>query len=528
MAPSESGALTLSPTLITIAAGTYDGGIASYKMELRPNGPAENGSALDEDDNDVSETGVALSNKLQIIFASPVHKGSVRSLSVAISPTVKRSGLLLSTGYDEMLHAVRFGADSVFRSEGEVRTPADFGTPCCSAFAPPYTGIKDANTASTHCLVGFGAAASSSEDGTTVSSTGGKLVIYKKRDWSVQHVLAGHDGGVASISVHPTGKLALSGGQQDGKIKLWDLERGRLAFSSPTIRKSAGSSTAGQSKSFYDSIDCIVWNNSNGGDCYAFCHGSHITVRDVHTGKDMLDVDLPSKVNQICLLHGAEGLFVAAACNDGSLPLLAVSITSNNDTSDARLFEENERPAIMAIEPVEGPVAGQERFKCIQAVCGYHVVAANSAGVVSVMNLQGAVNMLTSPDAEAVNDMYDEASENEEDDDAEEIETELAVDIIDSVQLGSGARITCLTAWVSALDQATSDIQVADAGSQQTATVPAEREAGKYVRKDARITQQVVLDPESLERARNLVSVAKKLQKRKSEKKHKLKSQRIK
>jgi WD domain, G-beta repeat len=531
MGPADSGAVTLPPTLITIAAGTYDGGIASYKMELllRPHGPAEHESALDD-----NETGVVLSNKLQIIFASPVHKGSVRSLTVAISPTVKRSGLLLSTGYDEMLHAVRFGADSVFRSEGEVRTPADFGTPCCSAFAPPYsyTGIGGANTAgaSTHCLVGFGAAAWSSEDGTTVSSTGGKLVIYKKRDWSVQHVLAGHDGGVASLSVHPTGKLALSGGQQDGKIKLWDLERGRLAFSSPTIRKSTGSSAAGQSKSFYDSIDCIVWNNSHGGDCYAFCHGSHITVRDVQTGKDMLDVDLPSKVNQICLLQGAEGLFVAAACNDGSLPLLAVSIPSKNDRSDARLFQENERPAIMAIEPVEGPVAGQERFKCIQAVCGYHIVTANSAGVVSVMNLQGAVNMLTSPDAEAAHVADDEVSEDDseaEDSDAKEIETELAVDIIDSVQLGSGARITCLTAWVSAADQATSQIQV-DAGSQQMTSVPAEREAGKSVRKDSRITQQVVLDPESLERARNLVSVAKKIQKRKSEKKHKLTSQRIK
>jgi protein MAK11 len=50
--------------------------------------------------------------------------------------------------------------------------------------------------------------------------SGGKIVVYKKRDWSIQHVLEGHKGGVASVAVHPTGRIALTGGMIDGTLKL--------------------------------------------------------------------------------------------------------------------------------------------------------------------------------------------------------------------------------------------------------------------------------------------------------------------
>jgi WD40 repeat protein len=486
------------PFKIIIAAGTYDGGIAGYELNLQQ--PHE------EDDND-SQPNEKGGNRLQIVFASPVHGGSVRSLTVASS--TGSSSLLLSTGYDEMLKTHDFGKR--LTSSGEVRTPADFGTPVCAAFAPPFGG----SSSSTHCLVGFGNSSVPTEG---ASVTGGKLVIYKKRDWSVVHVLPGHEGGVATVAVHPTGKLALSGGLQDGKLKLWDLERGRLAFSSPTIKAVA---THIQGRKHYDSIDSIVWSHAT-GDCYAFCHGSHITVRDVETGKDMLDVDLPSKVNQICLLQGPEGLFVAAACNDGSLPVLAVE---NVDDDKAA------RRAIMAIEPVDGPVAGEERFKCIQTVTGYYVATANSAGVVSLMNLEGAVRMITSPTAG--NDESDDeeapvhAESDASDDDDDDVEEELAVEIIDSVQLGTGARITCLAAWTCPLDTADKQEQpVTQTNNTEKRDVSVDSKSNKKFKRDNGVTKEVFMDPASLEKARALVSKAKKIQKRKSEKKHKL-TQRI-
>jgi len=510
---AEESIQSLLPAKVILAAGTYDGVLAGYELKLY-----DKHASRDEDDDDGNQP----HNKLKIVFASPVHGGSVRSLTMSSRSNKSDDGgdssssscLLLSTGYDEMLKTHDFGKR--LTSSGEVRTPADFGTPVCSAFAPPHGGggmsSSSGGSGSTHCLVGFG---SSAGNETAASGSGGKLVIYKKRDWSVQHVLNGHDGGVASVAVHPTGKLALTGGIQDGKLKLWDLERGRLAYSSPTIKAAA---TQVQGRKHYDSIVSIVWSNE--GDCYAFCHGSHITVRDVATGKDLLDVELPSKVNQVCLMRGPEGLFVAAAGNDGSLPVLAVENVDDN---------ESERRAMMAIEPVDGPVAGDERFKCIQTVTGYYVATANSGGVVSLMNLQGSITMITSPSSS--NEDYEEKpvhSESDDDDDVddkveEEEEEELAVDIVDSILLGSGARITCLAAWAAPLETPPKQIE-------ESAVVNNKKEERKLdVLEDAKKSnnrkhkrdetkKDVVMDSEALEKARALVSQAKKIQKRKSKK----------
>jgi WD domain, G-beta repeat len=527
---------------VIVAAGTYDGVLAGWELDGKNK----------------------KSNKFKILFASPEHEGSVRSLSIASrggggqhSANVQHAkkkkkmnhqndgdddeddeksskniatlfpGSLLSCGYDEILRTHDFSKH--LTSSGEVRTPSDFGTPTCCAFAPPMIlgASSSSSPSSTHCLLGF---------------AGGKLVIYKKRDWNVQHVLNGHEGGIASIAVHPTGKMALTGGESDGKLKLWDLTKGRLSYSSKIRPKSLGSSRQGR-KNIYEAIVCIVWSNptSSSGDndlqqSYAFCYGNHVTVRDVATGRDLLDVDLPSKVNQVCLIEGEEGLFLAAACDDGSLPVLAVSGGEEDDDDTSK-----ERRAIMAIEPVDGPIAGEERFKCIQALTDYHVVAANSAGVISLMNLRGAINMICSSSSEDATDDNnnqattatreggsdeDEESKSDSDDNEEE---ELAVDIIDSVQLGSGARITSLVAWCQVGSAEDDDHEDSDGEDTQQNSVQdivnnnnnKDQENGSNKRKFVanENDKAVAIDAQALERARSLVAKAKKIQKRKEDRK---------
>lgn len=436
---------------LVIAVGTYDGVLAGWEL------------------NEEKEKNASSANfrPLTLTFATSVHEGSVRSLCIAGSGTMGEPGALLSCGYDETLKTHDWNKRQT--SSGEVRTPSGFGTPICSAFAPP-TGH------STHCVVGF--------------SGDGKICIYKKRDWSVQHVLAGHDGGLGALAVHPTGKMALSGGVTDGKLKLWDLTKGRLSF----VNKIAPVSTR-NGRTRYDPITSVIW--SERGDFYAFSHDVHITVREVATGKALLDVELPSRVNQVALMSGSEGLFVVAACNDGSLPVLAVE--DNEDES---------RKAIMAIEPVDSHLAREERFKCIQCIRDYHVVTANSAGVVSLMNLQGAINMMMS-ESEPLDEKRpsgSDASEEQEEDDKED--TELAVDIVDSVRLGTGARITCLAAWCkkhNVTNQTTTE------NKQTTLNEPTykrklESKADEYMNADA------------VKKARSLVRKAKKLRSKKEKK----------
>jgi len=63
---------------------------------------------------------------------------------------------------------------------------------------------------------------SASEDGT--------LCLFRARDWAVLRSLRGHKGRVNSVSVHPSGKIALSVGK-DRTLYMWDLMRGRRAAS---------------------------------------------------------------------------------------------------------------------------------------------------------------------------------------------------------------------------------------------------------------------------------------------------------
>ena len=59
---------------------------------------------------------------------------------------------------------------------------------------------------------------SASEDGT--------LCLFHARDWEVLRVFKGHKGRVNSVAVHPSGKVALTVGQ-DRTLRMWDMMRGK-------------------------------------------------------------------------------------------------------------------------------------------------------------------------------------------------------------------------------------------------------------------------------------------------------------
>ena len=436
-----------------LVAGTYEGVLAGWELQ--------------------NET------KLKLTLATGVHQGSIRSL--ALASTLDTPGTLLSTGYDEVAKTHDFA--KAISESGEIRTPSDFGTPTCSAFAP--------KEAATHCLMGF---------------AGGKLALYKKRDWSVQHVLAGHDGGVSALAIHPSGKLALTGGITDGKVKLWDLTKGRLAYVTKI------QSTGVKARKF-ESVSSIVW--SQDGSLYGWSYGSHVTVKDVASGRDLLDVDLgTTRINQIALIEGSFGIFCVGAGNDGSLPVLMVGGPDGE-----------ERKGMLAIEPVDGAVAREERFKCVQAIWDYHIVTANSAGVVSLMNLKGAVNLIVNG-IDQENLQGESASvDTSQSDSNDENQEEPAVEIVESVQLGSGARITCLTAWFT--DNASeAEIECIDTTPLEEAEVVAKEEIVQVDhRGDKRKAHEVEMDSAAVKKARALVLQAKKIQKKKMKKAKKQKTQ---
>lgn len=61
---------------------------------------------------------------------------------------------------------------------------------------------------------------SASEDGT--------ICIWRTRDWECMATMKGHKGRVNGLSVHPSGKIAISVGK-DKTLRLWNLMTGRKA-----------------------------------------------------------------------------------------------------------------------------------------------------------------------------------------------------------------------------------------------------------------------------------------------------------
>ena len=257
---------------------------------------------------------------------------------------------------------------------------------------------------------------------------------------------------------------------------------------------------------------------------------------------------MSGRADQICFLGGEEGLFLAAACNDGSLPLFAVGGVDEEDE------EEGMRRAMMAIEPVEGVAsAGEERFKCIQSVegsSGFLVVTANSGGIISLIDLEGAARMILSGDDDDNEDDNDDEggrSSDDEDDDSVSDDDEVAAEILESVRIGSGARVTSIAVWSHHDPEVPSDVediemtmtpskQEDENGGEsseddkqdvlQEETSPPNNKGEDSSRGRKRKIVKVAkneIDEEALERAGELVSQAKKRQKRKKKKESKKK-----
>ena len=99
------------------------------------------------------------------------------------------------------------------------------------------------------------------------------------------------------------------------------------------------------------------------------------------------------------------------------------------------------------------------------------------------------------------------------------------MEIVDSILIGSGARITCLAAWAAPLpEEVESPVSLPIISKERTVeTDDATKSRKKQKRGDNENNpkNEVVMDSEKLEKARALAQQAKKIQKRKTKKKEK-------
>ncbi|CAE6460776.1 unnamed protein product [Rhizoctonia solani] len=170
---------TALPSTFKIVVGTYEKLL--YGLEGRIEDAPKSGDL----------SGRELAINLKPVFIFPAHVACVRA--VAASP---QGGKWLATGSTDEIVKVwdlrrRKEVGGLIQHQGSI-TRLSFPS-------------------RSHLL-------SASEDGT--------LSLFSTRDWALLRTLKGHKGKVNDVSMHPSGKLALSVGK-DRTLRMWDMMRGK-------------------------------------------------------------------------------------------------------------------------------------------------------------------------------------------------------------------------------------------------------------------------------------------------------------
>ncbi|CAL4105115.1 unnamed protein product [Meganyctiphanes norvegica] len=122
----------------------------------------------------------------------------------------------------------------------------------------------------------------------------GNICIFKRGTWLCEKTLKAHNGGITGLSVHPSGKLAISVGR-DKTMKTWNLIKGRRAYIT-NIGKIA---------------DSVHWTPS--GTQFLVVTEGVLDLYEVDTGKIVHTVDFKQRVNSVKFINndvvvlGSEG-----------------------------------------------------------------------------------------------------------------------------------------------------------------------------------------------------------------------------
>merc|ERR1719215_1646000 len=181
----------------------------------------------------------------------------------------------------------------------------------------------------------------------------------------------------------------------------------------------------------------------------------------------------------------------------------------------------------MAIEGVDRVAVGNDRFKCIQRVRGgksaFLVATANSGGVVSISDLQGASRSLADGveggDEESEDKSDDDDSDDSDDSDEDGDEEEDLAVFLTSVRIGSGARITNLAVWSSTPDSKEKLSTTTDKRKKSTEEKLDDKKRKRPNNVEKKNTLK--LDSDAVARARALVDQAKRKQQKKNKKQKK-------
>jgi len=174
------------------------------------------------------------------------------------------------------------------------------------------------------------------------SSEGGKLAIWRTRDWEVMSELRGHRKSIRDFSIHPTGKL-LTTISADQTLKIWNLSTSKVVVTQKLPKP-------GQ---------CVLW--SRDGSCYIVARDKKVLVYNV----DGVTIGLTKHPYTVSCIAELSDKIILAGLDNGYLRIW----DSKEDKPRVRTINAHERRVRSLKSPINSDLPIIVSFDASGRVC---------------------------------------------------------------------------------------------------------------------------------------------------------------
>ena len=308
--------------MATLVAGSYERFVFGYSVQNLPGGGGGGGGP----------DGASVTRS----FTLDAHLTQCKSVAA-------QGGFLASGGADDLIRVWHHNPDGAVADLGTLS--GHEGTVSCLAFHGPSAAAEPTRMVS--------------------GGVDGSLIIWSVARWDVLKTLRAHRGGVHALSVHRSGRVAMSAGA-DSHVAMWDMTKGRVAHKTKLRRKP----------------ELLAFTPS--GNAYATVSQARLTITSAETGACVGVFDAPKRV--MCLAQAGSDRMAYLGCEGGDV----VAFDARAPPAKPALTITGAHPARVKaiVAPGDDPDGGGTEGGPGGGPCA--LVTASSDGVVRLWDVRGA------------------------------------------------------------------------------------------------------------------------------------------
>jgi protein MAK11 len=308
--------------MATLVAGSYERFVFGYSVQNLPGGGGGGGGP----------DGASVTRS----FTLDAHLTQCKSVAA-------QGGFLASGGADDLIRVWHHNPDGAVADLGTLS--GHEGTVSCLAFHGPSAAAEPTRMVS--------------------GGVDGSLIIWSVNRWDALKTMRAHRGGVHALSVHRSGRVAMSAGA-DSHVAMWDMTKGRVAHKTKHKTKP----------------ELLAFTPS--GNAYATVSQARLTITSAETGACVGVFDAPKRV--MCLAQAGSDRMAYLGCEGGDV----VAFDARAPPAKPALTITGAHPARVKaiVAPSDDPDGGGTEGGPGGGPCA--LVTASSDGVVRLWDVRGA------------------------------------------------------------------------------------------------------------------------------------------